>query len=598
MKKSKIILVMAMVIAMLVTGLVGCSKSTDKDTTTDSNTTDSTAELTAADVAVLMGNGINLGNTMEAYGHTTLGIDKDPTDYETSWGQPVTTKAMIEGMKTAGFDSIRIPVAWTNMMDVENKDYTINTKLLDRVQEIVDYAIDADMYVIVNDHWDGGWWGMFGSATQETRDEAMKLYTSMWTQIAERFKDYDNRLILESGNEELGSRLNDITDFSPDSGSLSEDECYTTANEINQTFVDIIRKSGSNNEDRFLLIAGYNTDIDKTCDDRFVMPTDTATDKLLLSVHYYTPWSYCGGTTQTSWKSEAAYTEMNTQLEKMTKFTEAGIPVVIGEYGALLTSDGEYKNNTVEFTANLLANCDLYGMVPMLWDTNSFYIRTSEKIENADYAKLFADNAYSSVQKDMSADEVKKAAQATIDAGLETGKANDAMVEETTLSSDGKSIAWIMYYDGSWAGYSVGDTYNPSQTVDGLKATDVEVTGAGTYTVALDFTGTANKKLTGMLFSALGISNGETMYPGYIVNIKEIKINGEAYTLKGTPFTTSDDKLCTRVNLFNSWVTSIPDEARTDSGVDASTLSAQIIDGTTIKDVTTIEITFDYGPAK
>lgn len=113
-------------------------------------------ELTALEVVRLMGNGINLGNTMEAYGRAHLGTDARPTQYETFWGQPVTTREMLEGMKAAGFDTLRLPVAWTNMMDFESGDYTIDPAYLDRVEEIVGYARSAGMYVIINDHWDGG----------------------------------------------------------------------------------------------------------------------------------------------------------------------------------------------------------------------------------------------------------------------------------------------------------------------------------------------------------------------------------------------------------------------------------------------------------
>ena len=148
-------------------------------------------ELTAHQVIKLMGNGINLGNTMEAYGHSTYVQGGDPTNFENLWGQPTTTQEMIDGMKAAGFDSLRVPVAWTNGMNFESGDYTIDARLLNRVEEIVNYALNADMYVIINDHWDGGWWGMFGSEDQAVRDKAMEMYKSMWTQIGEHFADYD-----------------------------------------------------------------------------------------------------------------------------------------------------------------------------------------------------------------------------------------------------------------------------------------------------------------------------------------------------------------------------------------------------------------------
>ena len=171
----------------------------------------------------------------------------------------MTTREMLEGMKAAGFDTLRLPVAWTNMMDFESGDYTIDPAYLDRVEEIVGYARSAGMYVIINDHWDGGWWGMFGSASQETRSRAMELYKSMWTQVGERFRDYSDYVIFESGNEELGFRLND-TDIAQDSGTLSDGECYVQTNRINQVFVDTIRATGGNNASRFLLIAGFGTE--------------------------------------------------------------------------------------------------------------------------------------------------------------------------------------------------------------------------------------------------------------------------------------------------------------------------------------------------
>ena len=165
--------------------------------------------MTALDFVKKMGNGTNLGNTLEAYNHKGYLAGQDPSSFETGWGQPYTTPEMIQGMKDMGFDTLRIPVAWTNGMNFESGDYTIDARLLDRVEQVVNYALDAGMYVIINDHWDGGWWGMFGSADETVRQQGMDLYKSMWSQIAERFGDYSYRLIFESANEELGDRLND-----------------------------------------------------------------------------------------------------------------------------------------------------------------------------------------------------------------------------------------------------------------------------------------------------------------------------------------------------------------------------------------------------
>ena len=303
--------------------------------------------LSALELTRLMGNGTNLGNTMEACNTNAIAPGNSPLTYEVGWGQPVTTQEMLTAMKAAGFDTIRIPVAWmTNATTLAiNGDYIIDPAYLDRVAEIVDYARNAGMYVIINDHWDGGWWGMFGSEDPATRQLAMDAYIGMWTQIAVRFADYSDYVIFESANEELGTRLDENSVYCNDSVTtyMSHDEYYALANQINQTFVDTIRMTGGNNEQRFLLIAGFNTNIDQTCDERWQMPTDTAEDKLLLSVHYYDPWSYAGATTAagaTAWGTKGDYEYMDQQLKKMTKFTQQGVGIVIGEYAALPGNDG------------------------------------------------------------------------------------------------------------------------------------------------------------------------------------------------------------------------------------------------------------------
>ena len=112
--------------------------------------------LTALELTRLMGNGTNLGNTFEACDNKRGNFSSDPKAYETYWGQPVTTQAMLTAMKAAGFDTIRIPVAWmTNATNLAEGDYTISPAYLARIKEVVDYARHADMYVILNDHWDG-----------------------------------------------------------------------------------------------------------------------------------------------------------------------------------------------------------------------------------------------------------------------------------------------------------------------------------------------------------------------------------------------------------------------------------------------------------
>lgn len=557
--------------------------------------------LTALEATRLMGNGINLGNTLEACDNN-VGIKTNaPLSYETYWGQPKTTQAMIDGMKAAGFDTIRIPVAWmTNATHLYEGDYTIDAGYMDRVEEVVRYARKAGMYVIINDHWDGGWYGMFGSESAETRALAMEAYKGMWQQIAERFRDYSDYLIFESANEELGGRFDENSPlYCSDSvvTYLTDDERYALTNEINQTFVDVVRATGGNNATRFLLIAGYSTNIDQTCDDRFQMPKDTADSKLMVSVHYYDPWSYCGASSAasaTKWGKVSDYEYIDQQLAKMTKFTEAGYGVVIGEYGALPCSDG-LKDNTLAYHTAFLDACTKYNLTNCLWDCSGLYKRVSQTFADDDILAMYQEKRQANEEGQDYAD-VQAAAAA--EAAAAAAEAPVTFLQDAVVVDDQTALAWIMWNDGSWAlTHSVGDTYNADSISEGIVATNAIITGEGKYTVGLDFTGTAQGYSASVAFAAIGISNGEALYPNYLVNIKEVRINGEIYRLKGRAYTTSDDGLCTRVNLYNEWVTSVPKTARLPGGNLAGATPTPINrNDAVIAEIKTIEIDFEYVP--
>lgn len=557
--------------------------------------------LTALEATRLMGNGINLGNTLEACDNNVGIKTNTPLSYETHWGQPKTTQAMIDGMKAAGFDTIRIPVAWmTNATHLYEGDYTIDADYMDRVEEVVRYARKAGMYVIINDHWDGGWYGMFGSESAETRALAMEAYKGMWQQIAERFRDYSDYLIFESANEELGGRFDENSPlYCSDSvvTYLNDDERYALTNEINQTFVDVVRATGGNNATRFLLIAGYGTNIDQTCDDRFQMPKDTAVSKLMVSVHYYDPWSYCGASSAasaTKWGKVSDYEYMDQQLAKMTKFTEAGYGVVIGEYGALPCSDG-LKDNTLAYHMAFLDACTKYNLTNCLWDCSGLYKRVSQTFADDDILAMYQEKRQANEEGQDYAD-VQAAAAA--EAAAAAAEAPVTFQQDAVVVDDQTALAWIMWNDGSWAlTHSVGDTYNADAISEGLVATNAIITGEGKYTVGLDFTGTAQGYSASVAFAAIGISNGEALYPNYLVNIKEVRINGEIYRLKGRAYTTSDDGVCTRVNLYNEWVTSVPKTARLPGGNLAGATPTPINrNDAVIAEIKTIEIDFEYVP--
>ena len=351
-----------------------------------------------------MGTGINLGNTMEAT-KASGEIDnfKEATDFEQAWSAPITTQKYIDSVHSYGFNTIRVPVAWSSMISKDGS-YTINDKMLGRVEEIVNYALNNGMYVIINDHYDYGWWGMFGASDESLRTRAWKKYEAIWTQISERFKNYSDHLIFESANEELTNHMNDsnlglntavnpeteVYDSNYPTGTLTLDQCYETANKINQTFVNIVRKSGGNNEYRHLLIAGIGTSIDNTVNSKFVMPTDTiegnGNTKLSVSVHYYEPWEFCG-----DGMSGATYTDKDkkhteTQFAKLKRFTDQGYGVIVGEFGVCNPlQDGvtAWLKDTMEIAAK--NDC-----IPLLWDTpGTYFDREACIMQYKDVAELY-----------------------------------------------------------------------------------------------------------------------------------------------------------------------------------------------------------------
>ncbi len=566
-------------------------------------------ELTALEATRLMGNGINLGNTMEACDSTRGNYALTPSEYETSWGQPVTTREMLLGMKEAGFDTVRIPVAWmtnASAMPFGMKDYTLDEAYLARVREIVDYARSAGMYVIINDHWDGGWWGMFGSENPDTAAFAMEAYRGMWRQIAEYFRDYSDYVIFESANEELGARFDENSPcYSRDSVTsfLPDNERYALTNRVNQAFVDTVRETGGNNARRFLLIAGYGTNIRDTFDNRFKMPSDTAKNKLMVSVHYYDPWSYCGATSAsgaTLWGKAADFDAMYKTLSQMSKFTAQGYGVVIGEYGALPGSDGVMKANAAAYHKAFLDCCDALDFTSCLWDCSGFFVRRELKIADAEMAALYAGRNAASEQ---GVDYAEIAARG-LNAVKETiASAPESLRSDAVELTEDTCVAWIMFSEGSWAlSYSVGDVYDPDAISPGIVPTDVLIDGEGVYTVALDFSGTEKGCAENTAFCAVGISNAEALYPGWCINVTSVKINGEQVKLKGRNYTCSDDGKCTRANLFNEWVDMkkiTKDDARVlfgdFTGISATPLNRDL---ECMKRIKTMEVTFTFAKRK
>ena len=339
----------------------------------------STLALTSNEIIKNMGLGWNLGNTLEACGDWING--NTTRQYETAWGNPVTTEEIIRGVKSYGFNTIRIPVAWSNLMLA---NYTINPLLLSRVEEVVNYVLNNNMYAIVNIHWDMGWFATF--ATEE--EEAFKKYNRIWEQISDRFKDYDEHLIFESLNEEgcweaIWNRWNNDGD---------KPKAFDLLYRVNQRFVDIFRSSGGFNPERYLLLAGYCTDIDLTVDDLFVLPKD---DKILLSVHYYNPSTFTILEEDADWGKSAYYWGTEEEVQNIikdlqlakTELVDKGIPIVVGEYGT--ATKNKDPESVRKWLKTVVETTTEYGMCPCLWDAGQYFDRKTLVFKDEETGAIF-----------------------------------------------------------------------------------------------------------------------------------------------------------------------------------------------------------------
>ena len=321
------------------------------------------AAVSATALAAAMGFGTNIGNTLE-----------NTTSWETGWGQPLITTAFINGMASRGIKTVRVPVAW----DTYAANGVIDAPKLNRVKEVVGWIEAAGMYAIVNIHWDGGWVYNESNANKfKLTDDVKTKFQSYWKQIATAFSGVDHKLIFEGMNEEGRYYVNGDSNGTPD---------YAALNTMNQLFVTTVRAQGGYNATRALLIAGFTTDIDLTCVDAFTVPNDPAgADKLFLSLHYYTPYTFCGldsveswGSPQTTWGTAAEKTTLQNLFDKLGAFsTKKKIPIILGEFG--VTRGEKYPRDPASriLWMESVAKASLSRkIVPVLWDTGSEIKRT------------------------------------------------------------------------------------------------------------------------------------------------------------------------------------------------------------------------------
>ena len=310
--------------------------------------------------------GWNLGNSLEA-----------PVN-ETAWGNPKTTQALIDSVKSSGINAIRIPCAWdsyiTNVTTCE-----LSSSWLARIKEVVDYCIKNEMYVILNIHWDGGW--LENHPFYASQDAVNAKQKALWQQIAVNFRDFDEHLLFAGTNE-------------VNSGATPTTENFTVQMSFNQTFVNAVRSTGGKNAYRNLVIQAYDTNIDLAVSN-LIVPKDSIANRMMVEVHYYDPWEFCGLETDASYATvknlwgtpfaqfgtipswgEEDYVQA--QFQKMkTNFADKGYPVILGEFGAVrrssLTGDAlqHHLDSRAYYLQYVAQHAKQSGLVPFIWDNGA-----------------------------------------------------------------------------------------------------------------------------------------------------------------------------------------------------------------------------------
>ena len=313
--------------------------------------------LTPTELVAEMKTGWNLGNSLDATGAAGLAS-------ETSWGNPATTKEMVDEIKAGGFDLIRIPITWGGHLG-DAPDYTVDEEWFGRVQEVVNYAYDNDMYVIINSHHEEDWRIPDNAHIDAVSDEVYAL----WAQIAERFKDYGDHLIFEGLNE---PRVKGGTN----EWNGGTDEGRRCLDRLNQTFVDAVRSTGGNNETRLLLVTTFASSAVKAAINDVAIPDD---DNIAFSIHAYTPYAFTYNA-NADWELFEWDGSHDSEIDNMfydlkDAFLDKGIPVIITEYGAV----NKYFNDEeiAGWVTHYLETAKSLG-IPCVWWDNGYYISGNE----------------------------------------------------------------------------------------------------------------------------------------------------------------------------------------------------------------------------
>lgn len=329
--------------------------------------------------------GWNLGNTFDCKGDWISG---GVEAYETAWGNPAVTRQLIKGVKAAGFGAIRLPVTWDAHIDSKGN---IDKAWLDRVQQVVDCILDEGLYCVLNVHHDGGGDGWLVASSESANGSAGTRFKGLWTNIAERFKDYDERLIFESFNE--------VLDINRSWTSSTTKDGYSALNKLNQIFVDAVRATGGNNSTRNLMVQTYSGSSSDITLRSFVLPKDTVDGHLIVQVHSYDPQGFTSTeatwTTMTDkWGSDDQIATVEYFLEMVEDYSDSlGVPFVVGEFGA------QSKNNDADraqYAALMVSRGAEIGVKCFWWDEGGLFKiidRTTGAVTAPKIVNALVDNA-------------------------------------------------------------------------------------------------------------------------------------------------------------------------------------------------------------
>ena len=451
------------------------NETADAENATQEDETAQTSEValkrTAQEIVDSITLGWNLGNTLDAHMATTTGLAT-----ETCWGNPNASKELIDLVKSAGFNTVRVPVTWYNHMNYANN--SIDEKWMERVVEVVNYVIDNDMICIINVHHDTGADGWLRASTKDY-EKKQKRFAAIWTQIAETFKDYGDNLLFESFNEILDDN-NEWT--SPGA------EAITVVNEYNQLFVDTVRASGGNNGSRSLVVNTYAAAANSAVTRDFVLPQDTIEDRLIVETHVYQPYQFTAEEFPEAVTWEAGRGTLDAHLQNLKKtFVKNEIPIIIGEFGCV---DKANMLERMTYTQRFLDVCSKMGIKCIWWDNGTSYKifnRHNNTIVSQDFIDLMITEATGG---DYVIDETKYA------------PAEPVVVIPGNLCQ--KKDGWGSYLNTGTGAAGVGEYTGKGMKIDctnaGTNTWDVQMTYNGltfeqgvTYKISFDYSGTGKQ---------------------------------------------------------------------------------------------------------